>query len=101
MRRACRRFDGVTVDLGVSITAGEMAYIRKAGAGLPHSKKCATSRCQPTAYEDRATTGGRLFGFVLVEPAGYVEHFGDVMAGAAADAMRFFRNAHEHCVDIQ
>src|ERR1700676_3613694 len=41
------------------------------------------------------------FGFVLVEPACYVQHFGDVVAGAAADAVRLFRNADEHGVDVQ
>jgi len=40
-------------------------------------------------------------GFVLVEPAGYVQHFGDVVAGAPADAVRLFRNADEDGVDIQ
>src|SRR6266853_6697839 len=40
-------------------------------------------------------------GFVLVEPASYVEHFGDVVAGAAADAVWLFRNADEHGFDIE
>ena len=39
--------------------------------------------------------------FVLLEPAGYVEHFGDVMAGAAADAVGFLGDADEDGVDIQ
>src|SRR5260370_4084937 len=40
-------------------------------------------------------------GFVLVEPAGYVEHFCYVMAGTAADTVRLFRNADEHSVDVE
>jgi hypothetical protein len=33
------------------------------------------------------------FGFVLFEPAGDVEHFGDVMAKAAADAVGLLEDA--------
>src|SRR6266852_3185449 len=40
-------------------------------------------------------------GFVLVEPAGYIQHFGDVMAGTAADSVRLFRNAHENGLDVE
>jgi len=49
--------------------------------------------------QDRRTP--KLFGFVLVEPAGYVEHFGDVVRGAACDTVRFFGDAHEHGVNVQ
>src|SRR5579859_1229363 len=46
--------------------------------------------------------GARLgLRFVLVEPAGYVQHFGDVVAGAAADAVGLFRNANEHGFDVE
>ena len=45
---------------------------------------------------------GRLVGgLVLLEPAGYVEHFGDVMAGAAADAVRFLGDADQDGVDVE
>src|SRR5713101_7882295 len=40
-------------------------------------------------------------GFVLVEPAGYVQHFGDVVARAAADAVGLFRDADQHGVDVE
>jgi hypothetical protein len=40
-------------------------------------------------------------GFVLVEPAGYVQHFSDVVAGTAADAVRFFGYTNEHGFDIE
>ena len=40
-------------------------------------------------------------GFVLLEPAGYVKHFGDVMAGTAADAVWFLGNADQHGVDVE
>ena len=32
---------------------------------------------------------------MLVEPAGNIQHFGDVVAGAAADAVGLLRDAHE------
>ena len=41
------------------------------------------------------------FGFVLVEPACYVQHFGDVVAGAAADAVGLFRDTDEHGFDVE
>src|SRR5712692_116430 len=40
-------------------------------------------------------------GFVLLEPAGYVQHFGDVVARAAADAVGLFRDADQHGVDVE
>src|SRR5216683_1308921 len=40
-------------------------------------------------------------GFVLVEPAGYIQHFGDVMAGTTADSVRLFRNADENRLDVE
>src|SRR5208282_4687310 len=39
--------------------------------------------------------------FVLLEPAGYVKHFCDVMAGAAADPVRFLGYADEDGVDVE
>src|SRR5260370_41877362 len=44
---------------------------------------------------------GRLLRFVLFEPAGNIQHFGDVVAGAAADAVRFFRNTYENGIHVQ
>jgi hypothetical protein len=38
---------------------------------------------------------------VLIEPAGYIQHFRDVVAGAAADAVWLFRDADEHGFDIE
>jgi hypothetical protein len=40
-------------------------------------------------------------GFVLFEPAGDVEHFGDVVAGAAADTVGFLGDADEDGVNVQ
>jgi len=37
----------------------------------------------------------------LLKPAGDVEHFGDVMAGAAADAVGFFGDADQDRVDVE
>jgi len=37
-------------------------------------------------------------GLVLFEPAGDVEHFGDVVAGAAADAVRLLGHADENSI---
>ncbi len=39
--------------------------------------------------------------FVLFEPARDVEHFGDVVAGAAADAVRLFGNTDKNGIHIQ
>ena len=51
---------------------------------------------------DFAKRGARLrLGFVLIEPAGYVQHFGDVVAGAAADAVWFFRNAYQDRIEVE
>ena len=38
---------------------------------------------------------------MLLEPAGDIEHFGDVMAGAAADAVGLFGDADENGVDVE
>src|ERR1700674_1279741 len=38
---------------------------------------------------------------VLFEPASNIQHFGDVVAGAAADAVRFLGDAYEDGVNIQ
>src|SRR5947208_8310833 len=43
----------------------------------------------------------RLLGFVLVEPARDIQHFGDVMARTTSDSVRFFRYAHQNRVDIE
>jgi hypothetical protein len=37
----------------------------------------------------------------LVEPAGHVQHFGDVVAGTAAYAVRLFRYADEHGFNVE
>jgi len=44
---------------------------------------------------------GLLPGFVPLEPASNVQHFGDVVAGAATDTVRLFRDANKNGVDIQ
>jgi hypothetical protein len=51
--------------------------------------------------EGQCANDGLGFGFVLFEPAGDVEHFGDVVAGAAADAVGFLGDANENGVDVQ
>src|SRR5579883_2442795 len=38
---------------------------------------------------------------VLIEPAGDIEHFGNVVAGAAANAVGLLRNAHKDGFDIE
>jgi hypothetical protein len=48
-------------------------------------------------FSDELLVGG----FVLLEPAGHVEHFGDVMAGAAADAVGFFGDADQDGIDVE
>src|SRR5713226_4452240 len=68
-----------------------LSALRLAEFGLGRSK------ARP--YGDEASA--LRLGFVLVEPAGYVQHFGDVVAGTAADAVRLFRNADEHGFDIE
>src|SRR5271170_6414605 len=40
-------------------------------------------------------------GFVLLEPSSYVKHFGDVMAGSAADAVWFLGNTDEYNIDVE
>ena len=42
-----------------------------------------------------------LLGFVPFKPAGNIQHFGDVVAGAPANTMRFLGHANEDRVDIQ
>ncbi len=44
---------------------------------------------------------GLHLGFVLFKPAGNIEHFGDVMAGAAADAVGLFGNADENRFHVE
>jgi hypothetical protein len=39
-------------------------------------------------------------GFVLLEPAGDIEHLGDVMAWTAADAVRLFGDTHENGINV-
>ena len=38
---------------------------------------------------------------MLLKPASDVEHFGDVVAGAAADAVRLFRNADKNGFNVE
>src|SRR5712692_9879237 len=51
--------------------------------------------------DDTALLSALGLGFVLLEPAGYVQHFGDVVARAAADAVGLFRDADQHGVDVE
>src|SRR6266852_1014461 len=44
---------------------------------------------------------GLLLRFVLFEPARNIQHFGDVMAGAAADAVGLFGNADEDRIHVE
>src|SRR6202795_389002 len=55
-----------------------------------------------TRHEEFGIFSDTLVGrFVLLEPTGDVEHFGDVMAGPAADAVWFFGDADQHGVNIE
>src|SRR6202521_1301733 len=44
---------------------------------------------------------GPLLRFVLFEPASNIQHFGDVVAGAAADAVGLFGNADEDGIHVE
>jgi hypothetical protein len=50
--------------------------------------------------EGRSADDGLRLGFVLFEPAGDVEHFGEVVAEAAADAVGLFADANEDGVNV-
>ena len=51
----------------------------------------------PANFPGRETL---YLGFVLLEPAGDIEHLGDVMAWTAADAVRLFGDTHENGINV-